>query len=62
MTTKKPRVSPLKSCPFCVGKPYLHERPDERAPFAVACNDCGAQGPWTKTREDAVTGWNRRAS
>lgn len=48
----------LMKCPFCGGNNgYLSERSGQ---FAVIC-DCGATGPTANTKQEALTGWNKRA-
>jgi Lar family restriction alleviation protein len=50
-----------KPCPFCGGEPIDD---DERHGDGLAhfwrCRSCAAEGPWTKTRTDALIAWNRR--
>lgn len=58
-------------CPFCGGTEMEtgHGTEDREGwPIYVYCDDCGAHGPWTYTRDKGllvelvceVTGWNKR--
>lgn len=49
----------LLPCPFCGGNPSL-----ARCGFGTArvtCMDCGAEGQYCQSHEDAITAWNTRA-
>ena len=48
-----------KDCPFC-GSLDIEPRGCE-PPFYVGCNDCGAEGPFADSDEEALAAWNRRA-
>lgn len=59
---RKPKVE-LKPCPFCgseglSGKKYRYRYPDL---FTCVCIKCGAMCGFSKTLEEAVERWNRRA-
>jgi Lar family restriction alleviation protein len=47
-----------KFCPFC-GSMDLELRGCD-APFYVACNSCGAEGPMANSEEEAIAGWDNR--
>lgn len=62
--------SPLRSCPFCGGRPSLGsvlregyeqipEDPDARAYYYV-CDSCAATGGWGKTETQVRRLWNMR--
>lgn len=44
----------LNPCPFCKFESNLRFNES----FWVACNDCGAQGPYKETPQDAIESWN----
>lgn len=50
----------LKPCPFCNSNDAFLSRADNFT-FVIQCLDCGATGPYTTNKEDAITEWNRRA-
>lgn len=54
----------LKPCPFCgsdnIFVDEFWERYDE--PYFVTCNGCGANGPYTRKKEEAIELWNRRVN
>lgn len=65
----------ISPCPFCGGKELgIGRMTEDREgyPTYVYCSSCGAQGPWTYTRDKAVwtstayaclkTGWNKRTT
>lgn len=57
---KKPRAKILK-CPFCGNSMTLvaKDKQDDLPPqFYVVCQICGASGPKTKRKSDAVKNWN----
>lgn len=49
------RVSKIKPCPFCGGKPIVDKNQN-----SVYCADCHMGTPWTDSIEDAIKTWNRR--
>jgi Lar family restriction alleviation protein len=66
-------MSSVKECPFCGCRDYGIGRGTEDRegwPVFINCATCGAQGPWTYTRDKAaftctghcaeLTGWNKR--
>lgn len=57
-------MTELKPCPFCGGTNVVvdefWERYDE--PYFIACNECGASGPYTHKKEEAIELWNRRVN
>lgn len=50
---------PLLPCPFCGGDAELAPSSGV-SPYFVVCNDCGAEGPPTSTRDCAMELWNHR--
>jgi len=55
--------SKLRSCPFCGGEHLSVEKISysvDGAAYRVEC-DCGARGPWSDTKEQAIEIWNKRA-
>lgn len=57
-------IEGLKPCPFCGGEALMHTELWKGKPFAyyVMCMDCSAAHPYSETKEEAVTLWNRRNS
>lgn len=54
----------LKPCPFCgYEKPALASTHTNffAEMFLVICDNCGCRGKQTKSKDDAVKSWNRRA-
>lgn len=51
-------MSTLKSCPFCGGEAYLHDRRSDG--YSVRCLECSATLDKSR-REEAISAWNRRA-
>ena len=49
----------LKPCPFCGCKDIIIRREDYNL-FGANCNDCGAEGSYCDTKEEAVEAWNKR--
>lgn len=47
-------------CPFCGARPQMRDEVTGPLPFRVICG-CGALGPESRTRMDAIAAWNRRA-
>lgn len=50
----------LKPCPFC-GPTKNGLGIEEEASF-VFCKRCYCWGPFAKSKEDAITDWNKRAA
>jgi Lar family restriction alleviation protein len=54
----------IKPCPFCgsYGNDIYVDEFLERygQPYFVACNTCGACGPYTDRKEKAIELWNKR--
>jgi hypothetical protein len=59
----------LMPCPFCASEDveiyciddgYNSCRKETEETWAVECNNCTAEGPWGKTKEDGCTLWNSR--
>jgi len=48
-----------RPCPFCGGDELEIIDPSE---YAVGCEACGAMGPWSTDRDNAVELWNNRTS
>lgn len=66
----KPQPESLKPCPFCgAGPPQVSLRriptlSPQRVVYAVRCDCCGIDGPWSKgllSASSPLGGWNRRA-
>lgn len=63
-------MTDLKPCPFCGGKPELHDWQYWAGPmsrvrvlrYGVLCTSCGVMFPADSTKEDAIKLWNRRTS
>lgn len=56
----------LKPCPFCGESEDENILFDSRGSgemlcYFVLCNQCGSEGPWATTKEQALTDWNTRA-
>ena len=53
----------VESCPYCGAVAICRDNKKYKR-FRVVClnvEDCDADGPWRKTREDAIRAWNRLA-
>lgn len=54
----------IRPCPFCgctnVIVDEFWERYDK--PYFVACDGCGASGPYTRKKEEAIDLWNKRVN
>jgi Lar family restriction alleviation protein len=55
MPIKKP-----DTCPFCGSTAVVRKSFLDSKEWWVACKECGALGPFKKTRKEAVNEWNRR--
>lgn len=56
-----PVISFLLACPFCNARPECHFRLDDQyqgGQYQVCCNECGAEGPFSKNRGEAIENWN----
>jgi Lar family restriction alleviation protein len=53
----------LLPCPFCGSKNLVFTNGTyvARHAHSVRCKDCGAKNGFYTKRENAITGWNRRA-
>lgn len=52
-----------RTCPFCGGQPFMRqEREDELGTrvYLFTCRRCEAHGPWQRSEDQALQGWNRR--
>lgn len=47
-------------CAFC-GSDIFHVDDDD-VDWKVTCAHCHAVGPWMRTKDEAITAWNRRAA
>lgn len=56
-------LSHLKNCPFCE-RHDLSEQDNGEDVFWIVCEnaDCGAEGPFKRSREVAHAAWNLRPS
>jgi Lar family restriction alleviation protein len=59
MSEKLPKMPELAACPFCGGDASLGLCGLGTA--RVACMDCGSEGTFSPSREDAIAAWNRRS-
>jgi len=59
--SKEEIMDELRECPFCNGMLGItRDHSESGAPWRVVCDDCGADGPYGDTKEEAVERWNRR--
>lgn len=50
----------LKPCPFCGNRLSELSSFRYRHYIVVSCDECGAEGPPSKTEKGAAKGWNTR--
>lgn len=51
----------INRCPFCLGDARLTQVPMADR-FLVTCTDCGASGPISPRKENAIASWNAASS
>lgn len=49
----------IKDCPFCGTRHYLNHITEHADRHYISC-ECGAVGPVTRERADAIPAWNER--
>lgn len=55
-------MSELKNCPFCGGDGELSISPDTgNTCYFGCCGDCGCEGPFEPSHNEAAAAWNTRA-
>lgn len=57
------RSSDLKPCPFCRSNEQIIVSGDSLGEtYWVECGGCLCEGPWSKTKVNAVEAWNNRTN
>ena len=53
----------LKPCPFCGDRAAIHKKNDDEVGFCyfVFCTKCCCETQYSRTEEEAISDWNRRA-
>lgn len=54
--------SPTSTCPFCGGEGVSNTGTFDDGGLAqwIECEDCGAEGPWCDTLQEALDAWSER--
>jgi Lar family restriction alleviation protein len=64
LSIKQEKEPELLPCPFCCGLPISHgyqEIPGALTSWIVKCAECHCKGPLSKTKQEAISAWNKRA-